>query len=372
MHASSTHATGVSDFWLVWVGGFAGHPVHLTVHSITVAHKLLQDYKPAWAACRLRMWMHSSSSSCPHLAFFPFLFSFSFGISADKCRTVSSLRVTSFLVSTAILFDLSNRVMVEIHKQRKYPKTSGLTSLNTHCWRVLMNPGFSFFHLWAVHFAQCSHVWCKHTCMHSFSTQKNARKHKLHGKYYTHLLCWSVKHTQAHTHSRNLSLSLPNAQQGCTQRVFSPSFLFLLSLSRVHMIATDVGSNLYRWRRLWEIPMISHKGGFKSGGTTSMKKSWVEWGEGVGVLRAWYKTVVSFQWWLKRHLQSTLEHFALFSSSLLFTAFWWKGSARHCIILYSKLNLTIYWQEIWHFLFVAKNSFSIKESASWQDKEICT
>lgn len=170
MHTSSTHANGVSDFWLVWVGGFAGHPVHLTVHSITVAHKLLQEYKQAWAACRLRMWMHSSSSSCPHLAFFPFLFSFSFGISADKCRTVSSLRVTSFLVSTAILFDLSNRVMVEIHKQRKYPKTSGLMSLNTHCWRVLMNPGFSFFHLWAVHFVQCSHVWCKHTCMHSFST----------------------------------------------------------------------------------------------------------------------------------------------------------------------------------------------------------
>lgn len=41
------------------------------------------------------------------------------------------------LVSTTILFDLSNRV--ETHKWRKQPKSSGLVSLNTHCWHVLIN-----------------------------------------------------------------------------------------------------------------------------------------------------------------------------------------------------------------------------------------
>lgn len=68
-HTSSSHANIISDSRLVWAGGSSGHPAHLTVHSITVAHKLLQEYKPAWAACHLHMRTHSSSSSCPRLAF---------------------------------------------------------------------------------------------------------------------------------------------------------------------------------------------------------------------------------------------------------------------------------------------------------------
>lgn len=98
MHIRHTHPvnTVISNSWLVWEGGSAGQPVHLTVHSITVAHKLHQEYQPAWAGCRLRMQTPSSCSSCPRLTFIPFLFCLSFGVYTVKCWTVTCLRETCF------------------------------------------------------------------------------------------------------------------------------------------------------------------------------------------------------------------------------------------------------------------------------------
>lgn len=131
----------ISHWCLVWVGGSAGHPVHLTVHSITVAHKLHQEYQAAWAGCRLRMQPPPCRSPPPpsHFHSLPLLSLFSCRLSGqmpDCClRDFGFLSIFSFLLFWSGLENANARARAHTR-----PQTNSLVAFNTHRWHTLINP----------------------------------------------------------------------------------------------------------------------------------------------------------------------------------------------------------------------------------------
>lgn len=283
MHKTSTHFT--SDSWLVWEVRLAGHPVHLTEHSITVAHKLLQGYKPAWADCRLHMWMHfSSSSSCPHprlhsllLLLFPLL-----AFPQTNAGLLVVWEWVAFWFPPQYFLISPMESDWKMHKQRKRPQTSGLMSFK-HPLLTRADKSCSFFSRPHTQMMLACMVCAQmHPCTHA-DTHKDARHQS---KNYTLppsiSACESVKRTHTNTQTPHFS---QHTQQGCSQRVFSPSSLLFLFLSRVCRIATDVGSNLFRRRRcVKNIDGILQKG-FKNSGVRESREE---------ILRS-YRAVVSFR-----------------------------------------------------------------------------